>query len=105
MEKNLQFHPKKDRSKSIPTINMNLRLEALKDMKEDLLLHRCKISEEIDENDVEVVLPVLGYNFNDIKRKIMPQPRYVQEPVPKINKRLENNKCLKKYANEEEKLI
>lgn len=25
-EKNLSFHPKKDRSKSIPTININLRL-------------------------------------------------------------------------------
>jgi len=47
MEKNLQFHPKKDRSKSIPTININLRLEALKEMKEDLLMRKCKISEEI----------------------------------------------------------
>jgi hypothetical protein len=39
-EKNLQFHPKKDRSKSIPSINMNMRLEALRDMKEDLLMRR-----------------------------------------------------------------
>jgi len=38
MEKKVVFHPKKARSSSIPTINMNLRLKALKDMKEDLLM-------------------------------------------------------------------
>ena len=71
MEKNLMFHPKKDRSKSIPTINMNLRLKALKDMKEDLLMRKSKISDEIMENDLEVKVPVMEYNYNHIKREIM----------------------------------
>ena len=47
-EKNVQFHPKRDRSKSIPMINMNLRLLALKDMKEDLLMRRGRMGDEID---------------------------------------------------------
>lgn len=54
LEKNLIFHPKKDRSKSIPTINMNLRLKALKHMKEDLLLRKSKIQDEIGKDDFEI---------------------------------------------------
>ena len=68
MEKNLIFHPKKDRSKSIPTINMNLRLKALKDMKEDLLIRRSKISEEIVPDELAIEVPRMLYNFNYIKR-------------------------------------
>lgn len=88
MEKNLVFHPKRDRSKSIPTINnMNLRLQALKDMKEDLLLRKCKVSDEIDENEFELKVPVLEYNFNDIKRKIMHRPLIMQVIKPELKKR------------------
>jgi hypothetical protein len=68
MEKNLIFHPKKDRSKSIPTINMNLRLKALKDMKEDLLIRRSKISEEIVPDELAIEVPRMMYNYNYIKR-------------------------------------
>ena len=68
MEKNLIFHPKKDRSKSIPTINMNLRLKALKDMKEDMLIRRSKISEEIVPDELAIEVPRMLYNFNYIKR-------------------------------------
>ena len=53
-EKNLNFHPKRDRSKSIPTINMNLRLEALKDIKEDLLMRKSKISDGINSDEDEL---------------------------------------------------
>jgi hypothetical protein len=52
MEKNLNFHPKKDRSKSIPIINMNIRLKALKEMKEEILMKKSKIAEEINDEDV-----------------------------------------------------
>jgi len=77
-EKNLQFHPKKDRSKSIPSINMNMRLEALRDMKEDLLMRRWLISDEIKKEEVELKVPVLEYCYNDIKRQIMPKPIIVK---------------------------
>ena len=53
-EKNLNFHPKKDRSKSIPIINMNIRLKALKEMKEEILMKKSKIADEF--NDDELVL-------------------------------------------------
>jgi hypothetical protein len=53
-EKNLNFHPKKDRSKSIPIINMNIRLKALKEMKEQTLMKKSKIADEF--NDDELVL-------------------------------------------------
>ena len=46
-EKHLSFHPKNGRSKSIPHINMNLRIEALRDMKEDLMIRNSKVSGEI----------------------------------------------------------
>jgi hypothetical protein len=75
MEKNLIFHPKKDRSKSIPTINMNLRLKALKDMKEDLLIRRSKISEEVIPGEYAIEVPIMEYNYNFIKREIMEQPK------------------------------
>jgi hypothetical protein len=82
-ERNIQFHPKRDRSKSIPMINMNLRLLALKDMKEDLLMRRGKISDEIDEEELELQVPVMEYNFNDIKRDLVEKP-YIETVVPEI---------------------
>jgi len=45
---------------------MNLRLEALNDMKEDLLMRKCKISDEIKSDELEMVVRVLEYNYNDI---------------------------------------
>lgn len=50
-EKNLNFHPKKDRSKSIPIINMNIRLKALKEMKEEILMKKSKIADEFNEEE------------------------------------------------------
>jgi hypothetical protein len=70
----LVFHPKKDRSKSIPTINMNLRLKALKHMKEDLLLRKSKIQDEIGKDDLEIDVRVQPYSFNDMKRQIITEP-------------------------------
>ena len=87
LEKNLSFHPKRDRSKSIPTINMNLRLQALKDMKEDLLLRRCKILDEIEKDELELKIPIKTYNFNNIKRKILYQPIMVPEVIEPPKKR------------------
>jgi len=71
IEKNLQLRNKKDRSKSIPNISINLRVEALKDMKEDILMRQCKISDEILDDEMELVVPILEYNYNDIKREIL----------------------------------
>ena len=85
MEKNLLFHPKNSRSKSIPTINMDLRIEALKDMKEDLLMRRSKISDEITEDELELLLPVIELNYNDINRKIMANPIIVSV-IPEVPK-------------------
>lgn len=47
---------------------MNLRLQALKDMKEDLLMRKCKISDEIDDDELELKIPLNEYNYNDINR-------------------------------------
>jgi hypothetical protein len=94
IEKNLVFHPKKDRSKSIPTINMNLRLQALKDMKEDLLMRKCKVLDEIADNEYELRVQINEFNYNDIKRRILPKPIMVQIQYPELKKRkqyLESN--------------
>jgi|APSaa5957512535_1039671.scaffolds.fasta_scaffold78511_1 hypothetical protein len=53
---------------------MNLRLEALKDIKEDLLMRKSKISDEINSDEDQLILPVMEYNFNSIDRKIMDKP-------------------------------
>ena len=90
IEKNLIFRPKKDRSKSIPTINMNLRLKALKHMKEDLLLRRSQIKDEISKDDYELVIRVQPYCYNDIKREIMLEPETQQVEVPIRKKRIPN---------------
>ena len=62
----MNFHPKKDRSKSIPIINMNIRLKALKEMKEEILMKKSKIADEILDEDISCVVPVLYYNHNYI---------------------------------------
>jgi len=77
---------------------MNLRLEALKDMKEDLLMRRCKISDEIEANELMLIVPVMEYNFNDIKREIRPHPinvtlapKVIQMRVSGANQVSDNN--------------
>lgn len=90
IEKNLVFRPKKDRSKSIPTINMNLRLKALEHMKEDLLLRRSKIKDEISKDDYELLIRIQPYCYNDIKREIMIEPEIQEVKVPVLKKRLQN---------------
>lgn len=65
---------------------MNLRLEALKDIKEDLLMRKSKISDEINPDEEELVLPVMEYNFNDINRPILLEPEIV--PVVTEKKKL-----------------
>lgn len=61
---------------------MNLRLEALKDIKEDLLMRKSKISDEINPDEEDLVLPVMEYNYNDINRFIMPEPIIVPIEIP-----------------------
>ena len=68
------FRPKKDRSKSIPVLNMNLKLKSFHDMKEDLLLKKSGIYDEIDKEDLEALVPILEYNQNNINRKILLMP-------------------------------
>lgn len=82
------FHPKKDRSKSIPTINMNLRLEALKDIKEDLLMRKSKISDEINPEEEQLILPVMEYNYNNMDREIMERPILVPDVAEPKRKRI-----------------
>lgn len=47
---------------------MNLRLKALKHMKEDLLLRNSKIQDEIGKDDLEIDVRVQLYSYNDINR-------------------------------------
>jgi hypothetical protein len=47
---------------------MNLRLKALKHMKEDLILRKSKIQDEIGKDDLEIDVRIHSYNFNDIQR-------------------------------------
>lgn len=70
----MNFHPKRDRSKSIPIINMNIRLKALKEMKEEILMKKSKIADEINDEDTISVVPVLFYNHNCIYREILKKP-------------------------------
>ena len=52
-------------------------------MKEDLLMRRGKISDEIDKEELELQVPVMEYNFNDIKRDLVEKP-YIETVVPEI---------------------
>lgn len=71
-ERNLQFRPKRARAQSIPTMNAHLRLQALKDMKEDLLMQQEIV--EHNPNDLELRVKIHDYNFNDINREILIDP-------------------------------
>jgi len=70
----MSFHPKRDRSKSIPIINVNLRLKALKELKEDIQMKKNKVPHEIESTEEELIVPVLEYNYNCINREIMEHP-------------------------------
>ena len=74
MEKNIAFHPKRDRSKSIPIVNMNLRLKSLKDMKEDMLIKKSRVNGEIIPSDYEPRAIINEYNSNAMDRKIIAKP-------------------------------
>lgn len=66
---------------------MNLRLQALKDMKEDLLMKKCKISDEINEDELELRVAINEYNYNDINRQIMSKPIVINVPQLPLKKR------------------
>jgi len=87
---------------------MNIRLEALKDMKEDLLMRRCKISDEVLDDELELKIPVMEYNYNDIKRSIMDKPQTIMvKKPPKLRIRPSMDLKAPNYSNsqviEEEK--
>lgn len=70
----MSFHPKRDRSKSIPIINVNLRLKALKEIKDDIQMKKNKVPREIEKTEEELIVPVLEYSYNHISREIMDHP-------------------------------
>lgn len=43
-------------------------------MKEDLILRKSKIQDEINKDDFEIDVRVHSYNFNDIQRQIILEP-------------------------------
>lgn len=53
---------------------MNFRLKALKEMKEEILLKKSKIANEVNDKDVNCFVPVLYYNHNSIYRDILEKP-------------------------------
>lgn len=59
-------------------------------MKEDLLLRRSKIKDEITKDDYELLIRIQPYSFNDIKREIMMQPEIQEIKTPGLKKRLQN---------------
>lgn len=69
---------------------MNLRLKALKHMKEDLLLRRSQIKDEINKDDYELLVRVQPYSFNDIKREILEKPITEMVSIPGKKRRLPN---------------
>jgi|TARA_B110001450_G_C17498286_1_gene431188 hypothetical protein len=68
---------------------MNLRLEALKDIKEDLLMRKSKISDEINPDEEQLILPVMEYNYNNMNREIMERPILVPDILVPKRKRIE----------------
>lgn len=56
-------------------------------MKEDLLMRKCKISDEIEEDELELRIPVNEYNYNDINRQILPKPIIATVQQPELKKR------------------
>ena len=53
---------------------MNIRLKALKEMKEEILMKKSKIADEINDEDISCKVPVMFYNHNDIRREILAKP-------------------------------
>jgi hypothetical protein len=53
---------------------MNIRLKALKEMKEEILMKKSKIADEINYEDISCKVPVMYYNHNDIRREILDKP-------------------------------
>ena len=53
---------------------MNIRLKALKEMKEEILMKKSKIADEFNEEDFSCFVPVLFYNHNSIQRDILGKP-------------------------------
>ena len=74
MEKNLNFRPKRDRSKSIPISNNNMKLKVLKEIKDELMMKECQAANEFFSGDYEIKVPVHEYSYNDINREIWNQP-------------------------------
>ena len=84
----MKFRPKKERSKSTPALNnMGMRLRCLKDIKEDLMMGRSPLPNEIRDSELELQIPVLAYNYNFIGREILPKALMIEELVPKLKKR------------------
>lgn len=74
----MKFHPKKERSKSTPSLNMNMRLKCLKDIREDLILNRTPVPYEIEEDELDSIIPIHSYNYNDMKREILLMPTFME---------------------------
>ncbi len=87
-EKNVTFHPKKPRPSSIPTANMGMRLKVLKDIREDLLMQKSKVSDEIQDDELELDVRVNYMNHNDIQREIYDEPKYVDVAKESVHKRI-----------------
>lgn len=75
MEKNLNFRPKRDRSKSIPISNANMKLKVLKEIKDELMMKEFQAANEYFPGDYEIKVPTHEYSFNDINREILTQPQ------------------------------
>jgi hypothetical protein len=74
IEKNLNFRPRRDRSKSIPYMSMKHRLKSLKEVKEDMQIQKCKLPEEFKSHDGMNPIRVQEFNYNDINREILVSP-------------------------------
>lgn len=53
---------------------MNIRLKALKEMKEEILMKKSKIADEFNDENLSCFVPVLYYNHNCIQRDILGKP-------------------------------
>ena len=56
-------------------------------MKEDIIIRRSFVPNEILENEYELKVPLLPYNFNDINRDILEKPMMIEEIIQKKKKR------------------
>lgn len=62
----------------------------MKHMKEDLLLRRSQIKDEINKDDYELLVKVQPYCYNDIKREIMEKPEMKMVEIKARRRRLPN---------------